>query len=247
MSSAVLEAIRSIGAVDWEFVGRTIPRVAAGIPVTFQLVIVTLVISVPFALLNALTLHKGKNKVARAILGAYFSFVRSMPAIIIIFLVYTSIPLMLATLFKSLDIGINVYSVDNMIYGYVVFSFITIPWLSEVFRSGLTAVDASQYDAAKAIGMTSAQALVHVILPQALTASLPVLTTTVTNLIKMTSLAFAMTIYEITGLARIASADSIRYVECYLVIFVIYLIVCLLVEQAFKYAERRITRRLNGS
>ena len=125
-----------------------------------------------------------------------------------------------------------------MVYGYVIFAFVTIPSLSEVFRAGLLAIPMTQVEAAKSIGMTGFQSAVHIILPQVIKKQLPVLCTFTTNLIKMTSLAFCMSIREITGEARVAAADSIRYIECYLVIFFMYLVICILVEQTFKFFER---------
>lgn len=161
------------------------------------------------------------------------------PVTVIIFLIYHQLPLVLAALFKVCKSDFNVYDINNMVYGYVVFTFVSVPSLSEVFRAGLLSVPKTQIEAAESIGMTPFQAYVHVIVPQVVEAELPVLCTFVTNLIKLTSLAFCMSIREITGEARVAAADSIRYVECYLVIFIMYLILCMIAEQIFKYFERR--------
>ena len=234
--------------VDWEFILKTIVRTSAGIPVTIKLVLVSLIVSCPFAFLNAVVLRKPeKHPIMRKLLAVYFSFVRSTPVIIVIFLLYHTLPLAITALLRALGSDFNIYKMDDIVYGYVVFTFVSIPWLSEVFRAGLAAVPASQVEAAKSVGMTGPQAYLHIVIPQALTACLPVLATFVTNLIKLTSPAFAMSIQEITGIARIASADSIRYVECYLVIFFMYLILCLVAEQIFKFFERRSARRLSST
>lgn len=223
--------------VDLEFIRDTLIECSYGVPVTFKLVAVSLVISTPLALLMAIANQHPKTLLSR-ILRIYISFVRSIPLIVLIFLLYHSLPIIINAIIKNIFPGFNIYDCDDMLYGYIVFTFVSIPSLSEVFRAGLLNVTKDQREAASAIGMTSFQEYTHIIIPQAVSSSLPVLCTFTTNLIKMTSLAFCMSIKEITGVARVAAADSIRYVECYLTIFVMYLVICLVVEQIFKYFEK---------
>lgn len=224
--------------LDWAFIGKTILTTSQGIPVTLKLVVVSLLISAPLAFGMAV-INQNPRRFLSRLFRIYISFVRSLPVLVIIFLLYYSLPLMLATLLKKAGSSYNIYDLNPMIYGYVVFSFISIPTLSEIFRSGLLSVPTIQKEAAESVGMTRSQTYFHVILPQAVRAVLPVLCTFVTNLIKMTSLAFCMSIREITGQARVAAADSIRYVECYIVIFVMYLVLCMGTERIFKYFEQR--------
>lgn len=223
--------------LDLEFIKETLLTTAGGIPETLELVVITLIISVPIAFYMAVVNLNPKRFLSK-VFQIYISFVRSVPVIIIIFLIYHLVPILIAAALNGLEIGFNVYNIDNMVYGCVVFSFVSIPNLSEVFRAGLNSVPAIQKEAAGSIGMTNYQAYIHIILPQAVDAALPVLCTFVTNLIKMTSLAFCMSIKEITGEAKVAAALSIRYIECYVVIFIMYLIINIVVEQIFKYFEK---------
>lgn len=223
--------------LDLEFIKETLITTAGGIPETLELVIITLIISVPIAFYMAIV-NRNPKRLLSKIFKIYISFVRSIPVIIIIFLIYHSVPLLLTAVLNRLNINFNVYSINNMVYGCVVFSFVSIPRLSEVFRAGLNSVPANQLEAADSVGMTRFQAYIHIILPQAVDAALPVLCTFVTNLIKMTSLAFCMAIKEITGEAKVAAASSIRYIECYIVIFIMYLIINIIVERVFKYFEK---------
>ncbi|MDR3332851.1 MAG: ABC transporter permease subunit, partial [Synergistaceae bacterium] len=113
---------------------------------------------------------------------------------------------------------------------------------SEIWRSSLSAVEAGQYEAAVSVGLTPFQAYVRVIVPQAISVGIAPLCSATLSILKSTSIVFLMTVLDITGRARIAAAAGYRYLEAYVVIFLIYLIVCSLVEQAFKAAERRFTR-----
>ncbi len=223
--------------LDWKFIGKTIIQCAGGIPETFMLVVVSLLIAIPIAFLMALVNLKPERALSK-VLQVYISFVRSLPLILIIYLFYHLIPLLIVGFGEAIGADIDIYGISDMVYGYVIFAFVTIPTLSEVFRAGLLAIPKTQVEAAKSIGMTGFQSAIYIILPQVIKKQLPVLCTFTTNLIKMTSLAFCMSIREITGEARVAAADSIRYIECYLVIFFMYLVICVLVEQVFKFFER---------
>lgn len=223
--------------LDLEFIKETLITTAGGIPETLELVLITLLISIPIAFYMAIVNLNPKRLLSK-IFQVYISFVRSVPVIIIIFLIYHSVPLLLTAALKGLKIDFNVYDIDNMVYGCVVFAFVSIPSLSEVFRASLNSVPTNQMEAASSVGMTGFQAYIHIVIPQAVDAALPVLCTFVTNLIKMTSLAFCMSIKEITGEAKVAAAASIRYIECYIVIFIMYLIINIIVERIFKYFEK---------
>lgn len=223
--------------LDLEFIKETLITTAGGIPETLELVLITLLISIPIAFYMAIVNLDPKRLLSK-IFQVYISFVRSVPVIIIIFLIYHSVPLLLTAALKGLKIDFNVYDIDNMVYGCVVFAFVSIPSLSEVFRASLNSVPTNQMEAASSVGMTGFQAYIHIVIPQAVDAALPVLCTFVTNLIKMTSLAFCMSIKEITGEAKVAAAASIRYIECYIVIFIMYLIINIIVERIFKYFEK---------
>lgn len=227
--------------LDWQFIFETILKCASGIPETVLLVVVSLLISIPIAYLMALVNVKPKRVISK-VFYVYISFVRSLPLLLIIYLIYHAIPLFLSYVVEKTGLGIDIYAMDDMVYGYMVFTFVSIPILSEIFRAGLLAVPNTQVEAAKSIGMTGFQTSVHIVIPQVIEKQLPVLCTFTTNLIKMTSLAFYMSIREITGEARVAAADSIRYVECYIVIFFMYLVICFAVERVFKLLEKRYVR-----
>jgi L-cystine transport system permease protein len=216
-----------------------LPEVASGLPMTFKLVFFSLLFATPLALLVAIVNLNPKRLLSK-ILGIYISFVRSVPLIIIMYLFYYALPLQIQYVLRACNINWSVYKLGDNFFGYLIFILTSIPTLSEVFRSGLISVDKLQMEAAKSIGMTSAQAYVHIVLPQAVRNVLPVLCSFVTTLVKMTSLAFSMAIQDITGKAKTAASATFDYIECYLLIFLMYLIINIAIEQIFKYLERHM-------
>lgn len=212
-----------------------------GIPFTLSITAVTMAIGIPVGFFIAYVKMK-KVPVLAQLAALYVSFIQGTPLIIHILVVYSLLPSFLNVLFKSWGLSINVFTWNNIIYAYLVFTFYETALLSETIRSALLTVDAGQLEAAYSSGLTTRQAYLRIIIPQALSNSLPNLCTRTVSLLKSTSLAFCMSISEIMGRAKTAAAYSYRYVEAYLAAFLVYIIVCLTIERLFKLAEKYVRK-----
>lgn len=219
-----------------EFMGKTFIDALAGIPVTIEITLMTLLISSPIAFLMALS--RMKKGVGSRIIMAYVSFIRGTPIVLQILFLYSLLPTVLNYVVKDvLGADFNVFDLNPIIYAYVVFSLNTTAVLSEVFRSALSTVGQGQMEAALSVGLTKQQAYRRIIIPQALVAALPNICNTTVNLLKSTSLAFMMTVKDITAIAKVNAAFGYNYIEAYLVIFFIYIILCTIVQLIFKAIE----------
>ena len=98
-------------------------------------------------------------------------------------------------------------------------------------------VDKGQYEAGQTVGLSKLQTYFRIIFPQAVVSAIPNICTLVVGLIKMTSLAFAMTVQDIMAIAKIEAGNSYNYIEAYLDVFIIYLVLCILVEAIFRKVE----------
>ena len=226
-------------SLNTEFIYNTFFLVLKGVPVTMKIVGVVLLISLFFGFLFAVV-RTNSNGIFSKILGVYVSFARGTPVMVQIYLIYTALPTVLAPYFKEKGIAFDVYSIKGMTYAYVIFSFGMIPVMSEMFRGALSSIDKGQLEAAKAIGLSVIQGYRRIILPQALVKTLPVLCTNITGLVKLSSLAFAVSVFEIMGIAKTEGAKYTCYVEAYLIIAVLYVALNLGIEVIFKLVEKRI-------
>lgn len=225
--------------LDFSFLIKTFWLCVKAIPVTMEITIVSLLLAVIPALLIALArLHK--VCVLETICRIFVSFIRGTPIVLQILIVYSIMPSLLNSLVKAAGWSINVFEINPIIYAFVVFGINSAANLSEVFRSAINSVDRGQLEAALSIGETRFQAFRRVVFPQAIVSALPNLCSTTVILIKNTSLAFMMTVREITGVAKIEAAYGYNYVESYIDIFVIYIVVCLAVEVIFRKIEKRV-------
>jgi L-cystine transport system permease protein len=199
----------------------------------------TLLISLPIGFLFAVIRLREKSA-SKKLISIYISFIRGTPIVVQVLIIYSMVPSVLAAIFKGLNLPINIFDLNPIIYAYIVFTLNTIATLSEVFRSALSTVDRGQLEAAEAAGLTPIQVYVRIIIPQAMVTAVPNICTTTTNLIKSTSLAFLMTVKDITAVAKVEAAYGYNYIEAYMDIWIIYIILCTIVELFFKILEKRL-------
>lgn len=223
--------------LNTQFMWETFLHVLQGIPVTLTIVLVTLLFSVPFGFLMAVS-RSGEGKIGRRIITAYVSLIRGTPVVLQILFLYSLLPTVLNYLIKEvMGLPYNVFRIHPIFYACAVFTLNTMAVLSEVFRSALSTVNRGQMEAALSIGMTAAQAYYRIIIPQALVAALPNMCNATVSLLKSTSLAFMMTVKDVTAIARIDASFGYDYLEAYLVIFVVYIFLCSGVQGAFHLTE----------
>ena len=224
--------------MDLNYIVNTFLVTLKGIPVTLIIMVVAILLSFIPALLLALgQIYKVRG--VRTFSVVYLAFIRATPPILLILFFYSLFPSLLNQIFKSLGSQVDVFKFNPLYYAFIIYSLMTTGSLSEILRSAILTVDKGQLEAAQAIGLTNFQAYRRIVFPPALRSALPNLANLVINLVKGTSLVFVMTVKDITALAKIEASHSYQYSESYLVIFVIYLIICGLIQWMFRGLEKR--------
>ncbi|WP_274856751.1 amino acid ABC transporter permease [Bacillus methanolicus] len=227
--------------IDYQFLVETFFVALSGVPTALIITVVALLVALPLGFLFALT-RINKIPILDQFARVYVSFVRGTPVIVQIFIIYNSVPLLLTTIFEKYNIETSIYEVNPIWYAFIVFSLNTTAILTEVFRSAISTVSKGQLEAAQSVGLTNVQAFRRIIIPQTLVVALPNICTATVNLIKATSLGYAMSLKEITLRAKVAANEGYNYLEAYIDIFLVYLIICSLVEYLFKLYEKRLRK-----
>lgn len=229
--------------LNTEFMIEAFKASLLGIPVTLAITAVSLMISIPLALLMAVKKINSKGPVSFLING-YVSIIRSTPMVLQILLLYSLLPSLLNYLIrKVLKLDFNIFKIPAIYYAYAVFSLNTTAILSEVFRSALLTVDKGQLEAGLSVGLGKFRTYMRIIIPQALVVALPNICNVTVGLLKSSSLAFLMTVQDITAIAKLKAAYAYNYIEAYSVIFILYIILCTMVQLIFKYIEVQIHKR----
>ena len=226
--------------MDFNFISKAFLATLGGVPVTLLIMVVSILLSFFPALFLALgQIYKVKG--VRSFSVVYLAFIRATPPILLILSFYSLFPSLLNSFFKSIGSHFNVFEINPIYYAFIIFSLMTTGSLAEILRSAILTVDKGQLEAAQAIGLTNRQAYIRIVFPQALRAALPNLCNLVINLVKGTSLVFVMTIKDITAIAKVEASYGYQYFESYLVIFILYIVICGVIQWGFNLLEKRLT------
>lgn len=207
--------------------------------ITFLITFVSMLFGIVIALAVAMVNYK-HMRLLSAISKVYISFIRGTPMMIQIYLIYYLIPRLVNHFVEAWQLDFDIYAVNTMVYAYIVFSLHAGATLGEVFRGALSTVEVGQVEAAYAIGMTGWQTFLRVIFPQSVVVAIPNICTNFINILKATSLVFSMAILDITGVAKVAANESYKFLEAYLAILLVYVIICYITERIFKRVEKAI-------
>ncbi len=231
--------------LDWDYMIQSIPRVASGIPVTLSIAVVAFLFGILLGFAVALV-KIYKVPFLMRIAQVYVSFMRGTPLLVQIFLSYYGTPIVLRYLGAIYGWDIDISKIPAIAFMYISFSLNVGAYLSETIRSAILSVSKGQIEAAQALGMTTPQLMGRIIIPQASIVALPNLGNTFIALLKDTSLAFAASVPEIIGQAKIAAARSSKFFEAYILAAIMYWVICIILEQLMNLGERRLRRHERG-
>lgn len=218
---------------DISYLFSFLPKLLTTLGTTLFIVVCSLVAGIIVGFLIALP-RLYKVPVLRTFSEIYISFFRGTPILIQLFLFYYGLPEILKL------INLDLTRAPVLVFVILTYGLHTGAFMSEMIRASVTAVDKGQVEAAYATGMTSFQAFTRIVLPQALAIAVPVFSNLVIALLKDTSLAFTLGVMEMTGKAQTLGAISQHFIETYLALALIYLVLSFTIEKLLLVAERRL-------
>ena len=214
------------------------------LPLTLFLPAVTLLIGIVLGSIIAIVRLRS-NKLVNAILAIVVSFFRSVPAILQVFIMYYSLPYLIAPIL-SVVTGSVVKPFDVSPYwtAYIFFIIYQTAYQSENIRGALLSVDRGQLEAALAVGLSYYQAYKRIILPQAFAVAMPSFFTYYLHGIKSLALLFTIKIVDIFAAADIFAALYSRRTEPYVADAIIYWLLCVVLTFVFNSWERSLSKGL---
>ena len=203
-----------------------------GLSITLMVAVFTIVFSFPLGIGLALA-RTSSMPIFRHLSTGFIEIVRGVPLITILIFFSIMVPLFLPA-------GMHLDEVTAVIIGYVLFSS---AYLAENVRGGLQSVTRGQHEAADAVGMTTAQKTVFIVLPQALRVSIPPLVGHCIGVFKETSLLAIIGVFDLLYIARIVIPGQTEFMgsarENLLFVSVIYWIFAYQLSKASQRLERR--------
>lgn len=192
------------------------------------LTLVSLVISWVLGLLAALG-KASRNMVLRSISSFYIWFIRGTPTLVQIFIIYFGLP--------QFGIRLSPFAAGSLALGVNSGAYV-----AEIIRSGLLAIPKGQTESSLALGMSRADTMTRIILPQVFRIILPPLTNEAITSLKNTSLLSTITVVELTLYSQMIIASTFRPFEFYAASAFIYLFMTTILSQLATWMERRYAR-----
>lgn len=213
------------------FQGTNFLRLLGGLGITLQISLISAGLSVPLGILFGLFLTR-KNPVAKAIGRLYLDFIRIMPQLVLLFLVFFG---------ATRAFGWNL---SNYFSAILVFTLWGTAEMGDLVRGALISIPKHQYESAEALGMTSLQTYRYIIIPQTLRRLIPLTINLVTRMIKTTSLVVLIGIVEMVKVGQqIIDANRFDYPTAalwvYGVIFFMYFFTCWPISMLAGWLEKR--------
>lgn len=188
------------------------PLLKAGLLYTVPLTIISFVLGLFVAFITA-TVRILDIKPFAKIAEFYVWIIRGTPLLVQLFIIFYGLP----------SLGITI---DAFISAIIGFTLSVGAYSSEIIRAAILSVSKGQWEAAHALGISKKQALIHIIVPQAIKFAIPPLSNSFISLVKDTSLAASITYTEMFRVAQQITARTYEPLWMYTEVAFIYLMFC---------------------
>lgn len=185
-------------------------RMLGGLWMTIKLSLICLVLSVVIGLIGA-WLQGAHSLLLRFTVQGYIQFFRNTPPLVQMYFFFFALGSLMPQVRNEYGFMEPMFS--NYTWAIISLSFFAGAFNVEIFRSGVEAVPKSTVEAAEALGYTRLQAYTHVVLPLALRVCVPALSNNLVNLVKTTTLAYAIAVPEMLYVANQIWSDAVNVPE----------------------------------
>lgn len=216
-----------------------IPKLLSYLPVTLEIFALSILFGIILGILVAIP--KLYNiPVLKQIATVYISFIRGTPILIQLFLVFYGLPYLVGLF------GINITRLDAFYFVIFTYTLSNAAAFAEIFRAAIQSVDYGQTEAAHSIGMSGWQTFTRIVLPQSIRVALPNITSTAVSSLKDTSLAFSIGVMDMMGRGDTLITATMKALEVYVGLAIIYYVVVIILEYGFKWLERYSSRHIKA-
>ncbi len=202
------------------------PRLLQGLSITLQLI----ACSVPIGLTIGVVIATGRvygGAALSSLAWGYQLVFRGTPLLLQLFVIYYGLP----------HCGIVL---SPFVSAITAFGLCSGAYHSEYLRGAILSIPDGQMDAARALGMSRIQSVFSVILPQMLRKAIPGCTNEIVYLIKYSSLAYIVTLVDLTGQGRLIGYATFRFFEVFLIVGLIYLGMVTIAARLLTAVEARV-------
>ncbi|ACI58694.1 ectoine/hydroxyectoine ABC transporter, permease protein EhuD (plasmid) [Rhizobium leguminosarum bv. trifolii WSM2304] len=213
---------------DWDFVWQIMPTLLEGFKITILATILGAAVAMVAGLGLAIARRSSVAAISRTV-GFVSEFIRGTPLLVQLYFIFYVLP----------DIGIRL---SPLTAGVIGMGIHYATYTAEVYRAGIENVPRGQWEAAKATNLTTRQAWIHVVLPQAIPPMIPALANYFIAMFKETPLLSAITVLELMNQAKSIANSNYRYIEPMTLVGVFFLVISLISVVGLRWLEERYAR-----
>jgi His/Glu/Gln/Arg/opine family amino acid ABC transporter permease subunit len=210
--------------LDWGVVVRAFDLLLKGTWLTLILFFFSMLLGSVLGLILAL-MRMSRYRVARWLSLGYIWLFRGIPVLVILFFAFFVV---------GRELGLT--PVQSGILGL---GFSAAAYIAEIIRAGIISVDPGQFEASESLGMTKRHYMRKIIIPQSIRVIIPTYMSNSILVLKVTSVAVAIGIVELTGITRQLSNSTTRPIELFTAAAGIYVILTTVIIVAQEVLERR--------
>ena len=219
--------------MNWDFIVQYLPLYEEAAWLTLQLGVAGILLSILIGVVCAMVQYY-KVPVLRQLCSIYIELSRNTPLLIQLFFIYYGLP----------KLGIKTNAV---VCGIAGLAFLGGSYMAETFRSGIEAVENIQSESAYSLGMSPLQVMRYVILPQALSVSVPAFVANIIFLLKETSVFSAISLMDLMFTAKDLIGLYYKTTESLFMLVFFYLLILLPVSILGSLLERKMRHAGFGS
>lgn len=212
--------------MDWEFIKENIYLYQDAALLVLRIGLIGISLSIFVGMICSIVLYY-KIPILKRAVSCYIELSRNTPLLVQLFFLYFGLP----------KLGISISAEGCAIIGLI---FLGGSYMAEAFRSGLEAIEPIQKESAISLGMSEIQVIRYVILPQAISLSIPALCANVIFLIKETSVFSAIAIADLMYVAKDLIGLYYKTDESLFLLVIFYLIILLPISVLSSLLERRL-------
>ena len=211
-----------------ELLVMTYPRMISALGVTVRITLLSLLFATVLGLISCL-LQISRIRVLELISQIYIDIIRGTPVMVQVFFVYFGLT-------QALDIRMTAD-----VAAIITLALNAGAYLSEIFRSGIQAVNIGQMEAARSLGLPYSHAMSKVILPQAVRIVIPSMVNQFIITLKDTSIISAIALPELTQTTRLIVANNYESFKMWTICACYYLVIITILSKLSKVIERRLS------
>ena len=213
--------------LDYSIIYNSFPLLLKGAGVTLEIT----AMSVGLGLILGLFLGLGqlsKSKIFRWPAKVHVDVIRGTPLLIQIFIIYFALPNIIGQRIDPFVAAVTACSLNSGAY------------IAEIFRAGIQSISLGQLRAGLSLGMTGAQTMRYIILPQAFKRIIPPLGNEFIAMLKDSSLVSVIGFEELTRSGQLIIAETYATMEIWTCVAILYLVMTLTITQLVGFMERRL-------